>query len=118
MTDLIVQYLIDHSQEALSYKYVCGEYRGECFDDYYSHAWLEINGELIVDLTADQFKNNPLFCKSNPSPCYVGNLNHFYSLFDVEPSQCFTHYGLKALGQVAYKRLSEIYNKILSYIDR
>lgn len=57
------------------FDYVCGERRdGE--DDFQSHAWLQ-KGDVIVDITADQFDGAP-------GAVIVTRSENFHRQFDVE----------------------------------
>ena len=113
-SDLLGEYLLEHG---IRTKYVCGTYRYDDFDNIYSHAWLEINGRIVVDITADQFKWNPLF-QNVPTPsCYVGERNDFYRLFEVEPYQCRDFWGLDAFSELCVGRMRKLYDRIKQFVD-
>lgn len=60
-------------------------YYGETSYDNQAHTWLEINPHLIVDITGDQFEDNPILMNYD-IPVYVGDYNDFYELFESTPN--------------------------------
>lgn len=97
-------------------RYVCGNYYGDDCEYGQSHAWLELPNGTIIDITADQFKNKPIFL-NNSRDVYVGKRNSFYQLFEVDERRDIhdTVY-LSELGEFCYPRLISIYNTILRYM--
>lgn len=60
-------------------------YYGETSYDSQAHTWLEINAHLIVDITGDQFEDNPILMNYD-IPVYVGDYTDFYELFESTPN--------------------------------
>lgn len=111
-SDLLAQYLLNKGFEI---RYVCGTYWGNTVDDRQSHAWLIIDDNTIVDITGDQFKWNSDFYNYDKS-VYVGELDDFHRLFEVEDRDVHEHYGIDALGSLDTSRLWDLFRKILKYI--
>ena len=117
--DLLAQYLMEHDlAHSIKCKYVCGTYD---YDDYYhkfSHAWLEINGNIIVDITADQkqFQDEKIFPQNAFMPCFVGEYSKFHSLFRVCQSQCRDICDLRYLGDISCARMQALYETIVNCI--
>ena len=117
--DLLAQYLMDNSIDStIRLKYVHGSYRYDDFENFFSHAWLVVDGTYIVDITADQrqFKNKRIFPQDAVQPCFVGKGSKFHSMFEIEPVQCRYFYGLSNLGEYSYKRMKWLYEIILDCI--
>lgn len=106
--DLLAQYLLENG---INSKYVCGTY----YEDQQSHAWLEI-GDIIADITADQFKGDKNYPQEYITPCYVGKKNRFYELFEEAPNSRCRFYGIKEYGNPAAARLLGLYETICAYI--
>lgn len=111
-SDLLAQYLLDNG---INTEYVCGTYRENTEGYGQSHAWLLVNKSIIVDITGDQFHNNPIFLSYDKS-VYVGKGDKFHDLFEVEDKDVHETRGIKALGGSCAPRLWTIYKKILKYI--
>ena len=111
-SDLLAQYLLNKWFEI---RYVCGTYRGNTVDDRQSHAWLIVDDNTIVDITGDQFKWNSDFYNYDKS-VYVGEVDDFHRLFEVEDRDVREHYGIDGLGCFDTTRLWDLYRKILKYI--
>ena len=75
-SDLLAQFLLENGIKTY---YVCGTYRNGSFDGIQSHAWLKTENNVIVDITGDQFKNNPTLMNYD-KPVYVGGKNRFQEL--------------------------------------
>lgn len=73
-TEMFGTYLFEECD--LNAKYISAVHRDN-FSSYGSHAWLEL-GNLIIDLTCDQFSHDPL-----PAP-YVGRDSIWHSQWAVE----------------------------------
>lgn len=114
-TELLAQYLLDYDK-AIQCRYVYGVYRYDDFENIFGHAWLEVDGKIIVDITADQrqFRNERIFPASAAVPCYVGKKNAFYSLFEEDNRQCYRFYDLRCMPEVAYNRMKFLYDTIVS----
>ncbi len=109
--DLLGQYLLTHG---IKTKYVCGHY-GEDESNELSHAWLLLDDDIIIDITGDQFKENPVFNYS--TPLYIGPCDEFHAMFKVEPIRdirAVTY--VSELGPFCAPRLGGLYAKIIKYI--
>lgn len=112
-TDLLGHYLLIHGIKA---KYVCGNYYGEDEGNGQSHAWLLLDDDVIIDITGDQFKFNPIFLKYN-TPVYIGPCDEFHALFEVEPRRDIRDIKyINELGALCVPRLSELYATIIQYM--
>lgn len=119
-TELVAQYLIEHDKyNEITCRYVSGTYRYDDFDNKYSHAWLEVNGKIVVDVTSDQghFKNPRIFPVEEVCPCYVGEKTKFHSLFEEDRLGCYVFYDLRCLGPETFNRMKELYDIITECID-
>ena len=118
--ELLAQYLIDNDlNQKINCRIVYGTYRYDDFDNFFGHSWLVVNEGIIVDITADQrqFKDKNIFPQNAIQPCFVETNSEFHSMFEIVPVQCREFYGLRNLGDYAYKRMKELYDIILSCID-
>lgn len=104
--DLLAHFFNEYNIEAI---YICGtNYVDDPFDSQ-SHAWLLINGELIVDITGDQFKFKKRFYNFNQE-VFVGLSDPFYELFEVDPRRDVREYCLT-------ERLKFLYPRIIKHIE-
>lgn len=112
-SELLGRYLSDFG---FNITYVCGTYYVSSPDERQSHAWLEINGEIIVDITGDQFRfNQDLMCFN--IPVYVGKSNRFYKLFEVNQKfVCDSRRPLCSEYIRSHMTEKELYEIILEYI--
>ena len=111
ISSLLAKYLSDNG--IYSYE-VSGTFRNDNHEETQSHAWLMLEDNTIIDITGDQFKNNPIFLYYSEK-VYVGPMNKFHELFeDVEkfPYEDFTE-GTSKIN-IQNKKNYEI---ILSYIQ-
>lgn len=113
ISDILAQYLLDC--KFTSVIYINGTYYGENCDERWSHTWLEVDG-LIVDLTADQFQFQKVPLKNNTA-VYVGPMNDWYQLFDLEHGSYHKHIGLER-NWSNYRDLAECYEIIKKYLKR
>lgn len=111
-SDLLAQFLL---KNGIKTYYVCGTYIDGSFENYQSHAWLLTDNHTIIDITGDQFKNNPNFLNYDKS-VYVGAEDDFHRLFEVEDRDIHENIGLDALGSMCQPRLNELYRKIIKCI--
>ena len=110
---LLGQYLL---HKGIRTKYVCGTYYGDGSENIQSHAWLMTDNRVIIDITGDQFKyHTHLLC--NNRPVYVGEMDDFYSLFEVEERDIRDTCNISQLGGFSIPRLRRLYNIICAYID-
>ena len=111
-SDLLAQYLLENGIRTY---YVCGTHYEDDCENNQSHAWLLTEDEVIIDITADQFKYDPIYSYYD-LPIYVGHGNEFYDMFEVEKYSIRVNRGLDAFyGSCAF-RLKKIYKTILQYI--
>jgi len=74
----------------------------------------ELIGRTIIDITGDQFYNDPEFLYYN-KPVYVGEMDEFHSLFEIRNvHECN---GLEGVGAFNSYRLRSLYKIIKKYID-
>lgn len=76
-------------------------------NDTTNHAWLELDGELFVDITADQFEYFSYLAEG----VYVGGNNTFYE--HLNRKECYENYDISSND-----RLWKDYCIILQYLDR
>lgn len=113
-SDMLTQYLIDNGVKNVDY--VCGTYYSDNPDDpdnCQSHAWLVVN-ELVVDITADQFRNRNSPLKSE-TPVYIAPMSNYYQQFEVMPGGRHKHWGLQTEWS-NYSDLKSWYKTILKYL--
>lgn len=116
--DLLAEYLIAHDlPHKMKYSCVYGYYDYDNFDNKFTHAWLEVNENIIVDIAADQlqFRNDRIFPQNSFVPCFVGKESEFHLLFNVDGRRDI--YGLRCLGDASYFRLKPIYDTIVKCIE-
>ncbi|KAF5047460.1 hypothetical protein [Acetobacterium wieringae] len=111
-SDLLAQFLLDHGIRTY---YVCGSYYDDSFENSQSHAWLMTGNQIIIDITGNQFRYNPVFLNYD-KPVYVGVEDDFHRLFEVEDRDIHENNGLDSLGGACQPRLNELYRKTIKYI--
>jgi len=112
-SELLAQYLLENGVKTV---YVCGTYsKDNLHMNYQSHAWLMTDDNLIVDITGDQFRDDPGFLNYGKS-VYVGEEDAFHRLFRVENSGVHENEGLDVQDSIFGLRLCELYKKIKAYI--
>lgn len=105
---LLAEYLFENG---IVTSYVCGVYRGRGSENMQSHAWLLTDEDYIIDITGDQFHNRPVFLNYNES-VYVGKMDEFHKLFEVEETQVREIYGISEVSDFCSARLRNLYNMI------
>ena len=122
---LLAEYL---RHQGMQTWYVCGTYypSTDSAEDNWkqsqSHAWITdanpktTDDYIIIDITGDQFKYNSEFGFYD-SRVYVGPIDEFHSLFDVERRDIHFNEGIDSLGDVNRKRLQRTYKIILDKIN-
>lgn len=100
-------------EHGIQTKYICGYYS---YGDgtVQSHAWLQ-HGELIIDITGDQFAFSPVFVNYS-YPVYVGRIDSMHELFQINDSDLRDTVPIVHLGPLAAPRLSKLYKIISKYI--
>lgn len=111
-SDLLAEFLLKNDIETY---YVCGTYRDGSFDEMQSHAWLKTEDGMIIDITGDQFRYDPNFMNYS-KPVYIGEIDAFHRLFEVENRDVKKNYGLKPSENRCQQRLYELYNTIMKHI--
>ena len=113
-SDLLAQYLLENG---IHTKSVHGEYDYDDWENKYPHTWLETEGGVIVDITADQFARNKVFTSFDLMPCYVGTDRSFYSLFTEDYREEVFH-GLSSCDGDFYRQnIIPLYDVILSHME-
>lgn len=112
-SDLLAQFLLEKGTHTKS---VHGEYDFDDWENKFPHTWLETDGGVIIDITADQFVGEKVFEAFSLQPCYVGKDRGFYSLFN-EDHREEAFRGLRKCGGDFYRRnVYSLYKIILSHI--
>lgn len=111
-SDLLAQFLLENGIRTC---YVCGIFINDSFDNLQSHAWLLTDNHTTIDITGDQFKDNPALLYYHKS-VYVGEEDDFYKLFEVADRNICENIGLDISGGMCQPRLYELYGKILKFI--
>lgn len=112
-SNLLAQYLLE---KGIYTKSVHGEYDYDDWENKFPHTWLETDGGVIIDITADQFVGEKVFDAFSLLPCYVGTDREFYSLFN-EDHREEVFRGLRNCGGDFYRRnVDPLYEIILKYI--
>lgn len=112
-SDLLAQYLLE---KGVHTKSVHGEYDYDDWENKFPHTWLETDGGVIIDITADQFIGEKVFETFSLLPCYVGSDREFYSLFN-ENYREEVFRGLRNCDGEFYRRnVDPLYRIILSHI--
>lgn len=113
-SELLARFLIENGvTQEITYMY------GECYDDSLdrpAHAWLQIDGILIVDITGDQFKYYPEPIKSD-NAIYIGPNNVFFRSFEIiSTERCHNYYPLDDTYIRNHLSRKELYQIILKYL--
>ena len=112
MCDLFGQLLFE--KEVPIYK-VHGIYRYDNWDHQYPHVWLTLEDGTIIDLTGDQYKDDPIMLNYN-IPCYIGKENSLYKFFPKKERKSYPYYGIDNYGdEKTRKRLWKLYDIILGF---
>jgi len=111
-SDLLAQFLLENGIRTY---YVSGTYRDVSFENIQTHAWLLTDNQTIIDITGDQFRDNPDFLNYDKS-VYVGAEDDFHRLFEVEDRDVHENISLDALGSMCQPRLKGLYRKIIKHI--
>lgn len=101
--DLLAYYL--HERYNIHTEQVNGVYRDNNLYNTTNHAWLLMNGNLIIDITGDQFK----YCAGFSEEVYVGKEIQFYNR--LEEKKIYKNHDIEQ-----NERLWNDYQIILSYI--
>lgn len=94
-------------------KYVSGTYC--CNNINYTHAWIVVEGDIIIDITGDQFINNENLLKYNQK-VYVGELDEFHKLFINKNIIIQDYLGIEKYDSNTKYRLKRLYNIIYEHL--
>lgn len=112
-SDLLAEYLLENG---IITHCVHGEYDFDYRENKYPHTWLETNDGYIIDITADQFQNQPGFEKVLLSSCYVGRDRGIYDLFSRNGWADPDFSGLCSYNEPYQKLLKPQYEIIKKYL--
>ena len=112
VSDLFGLLLIAHGESIFR---VCGQYRYDDWEHRYSHAWLELENGIVIDLTGDQYKDNPILLNYD-IPCYVGKRNALHNLFVQSDFARNPFFGIEEYHEVAQRRLHKVSKIIMQYM--
>lgn len=116
--DLLAQYLMEHGIKTY---YICGEHYVPAHSEIstyghtQSHAWLQTENGIIIDITGDQFKDNNYFSNYN-SPIYIGKPDDFHTLFTAYECDIREHKDLYCIDEYYGIRLKSMYSIIAQNI--
>lgn len=108
--DLFTHYLF--SKFGVSSIRVDGQYYDSRWKCLCGHSWQETEG-FIVDLTGDQFSNDPAICIKGKS-VYVGKMDAFHKQFEIcaKWHSC----GIQSLSSTSWERMNGLYDRIVKYM--
>ena len=96
---------------------VFGKYYPDNGDSPYSHVWIKLNDDTVIDLTGDQYKNDSTMLNYDTS-CYVGQPNQLHQLFLTNEVRYEPYYGIdNYTNDMVPKRLWRIYDIIMNSFD-
>ena len=80
-----------------------------------THAWIVVEGKIIIDITGDQFANNKDLLNYNQK-VYIGELDKFHRLFDNEDKIVQDYSGIEKYDPKTKQRLKKLYNIISEHL--
>ena len=111
--DLFGELLLENE---VGFQKVFGIYRYNNWDKKYPHVWLQLNDGTVIDLTGDQYKDNPIMLNFD-IPCYVGQLNRLHRLFPENELEYRPFYGIDAYSdEQTRKRLRRLLRNIMCFM--
>ena len=115
-SDLIAEYLLKNKK--IHCKIISAKISGDSFDKMFSHAWIEINDNIIIDITADQYKYENYFneVKEWTIPCYVGRKTALHNMFEIIPNGISEFQGIEFYGNPARMNLINEYSIVMDYL--
>ena len=115
-SELIAEYLLKNKK--IHCKIISAEISGDSFDDMFSHAWIEINDNIIIDITADQYKYDNYFneVKEWIVPCYVGKKTELHNMFEIIPNGIREFRGIEFYNDPSRTNLIYEYNIVMDYL--
>lgn len=109
--DLLACYLAENGVRTTE---VVGTYRQGTLEEWQSHAWLVDDAGFVVDITGDQFKNDPIFLGYDVG-AYCGPTDAFHRLFEIDKH--FEDVGdFDQYEEPAKSSLTEAYETIRQYL--
>lgn len=112
-SDLLAEYLIENG---IITQLVSGVYYCDYQENIFPHTWLESIDGYIIDITADQFAQEPVFYGHLLLPCYVGEYTPFYDLFTEDRRFDGVYKGLFSYNSDCFESLLPLYNIIIQHI--
>ena len=113
MCDLFGQFLFEKDVKVFK---VHGIYRYDEWENKYSHVWLQFGDGNVIDLTGDQYKDDPIMLNYDVA-CYVGKASYLHDLFPIEERHSYPYYGINDYSNInVRKRLWNLYDIIVSFI--
>lgn len=95
---------------------VHGIFRYDNWEHKYPHVWLQLEDETIIDLTGDQYSDNPIMLNYN-IPCFIGKPTELHKLFVNDDLQIYPFYGIdNYYDEKTRRRLWSIYDTIRNYM--
>lgn len=110
--DLFGQVLFE---QGIPFSEVFGTYRYDNWDHIYSHVWLQLKDETVIDLTGDQYKNDPIMLNYN-IPCYVGRPDQLHRLFQKD-LRYRPFYGINNYDEAVATRLWTLHDIIKDFLN-
>lgn len=100
----------------VSFRKVFGIYRYNNWDKQYSHVWLQLDDDTIIDLSGGQYKDDPIMLNYD-NPCYIGKPSEMHQLFPKEEIIHRPFMGIDAYSdENTRKRLWKLYRNIMSFM--
>lgn len=94
---------------------VFGIYRYNNWDKQYPHVWLQLDDGTVIDLTGDQYKDNPIMLNYS-NPCYIGRPNRLHQMFPKDEMEYRPYYGIdNYIDEKTRKRLRRLYRNIMLF---
>ncbi|MBQ3161196.1 MAG: hypothetical protein IJC04_03620 [Oscillospiraceae bacterium] len=115
-SDLLAEYMLSKGIPMESIQMIDSESNSE----QYTHCWLVIDNNIIVDVTADQFNYEPYFKKYEPIPsAYVGmsNAQYLHSCFYNSTMQSNYNIGINSYCGDTPAKLKIVYDAIIEQIE-
>ncbi len=111
-SNLLAQFLLGFGIHS---NYIYGEYSYEDPEaQSQSHAWLQCQGGIIIDITGDQFSDRPEFFYFD-TPVFVGKIDRMHIQFKTDSRNVHSA-GIENLDRIVKYRLQWLYSTILNEI--
>lgn len=92
----------------------------ESNEEEYTHCWLTIDNNYIIDITADQFNGKSYFKEYETIPsCYVApcDVVYLHSLFDNSRKNFYDNIGVDSYDDDVSEKLQVVYNEVIRQIN-